>query len=52
MKNSCIDLIDLPDEILLIIFQKLNNIELFYSLIGVHQRLDNVLNDSILMFSP
>jgi hypothetical protein len=47
MRYLGIQLFDLPDEILLIIFEKFNNIELFYSLIGVHQRLDNVLHDSI-----
>jgi hypothetical protein len=47
MKYSSIQLTDLPDEILLIIFQKLNNIELLYSLMDVNPRLDNILNESI-----
>ena len=42
MKNS-VSLIDLPNEILLLIFKKLDNIDLLYSLVGINQRLDNVL---------
>jgi len=47
MEYSCVQLNDLPDEILLLIFKKLNNIELFYSLIGVNKRLDKILRDCI-----
>jgi len=37
----------LPDEILLIIFKKLNNIELLYSLINVNKRVKKIVHDSI-----
>jgi len=38
---------DLPDEILMIIFKKLDNITLLYSLIGVNIRLHKIVCDSI-----
>ncbi len=47
MNDSCIELNDLPDEILQIIFKKLNNLEVLYSLQGVNQRLNNIIYDSI-----
>jgi hypothetical protein len=47
MKDSCVGLNDLPDEILLIIFEKLNNIDLLYSLEGVNQRLNKVVHSPI-----
>jgi hypothetical protein len=47
MKYSSIRLTDLPDEILVIIFQKLPNIELLYSLMDLDPRLDGILNESI-----
>ena len=47
MDNSLIQLNDLPDEILLIIFKKLNNIELLYSLINVNERIKRIVHDSI-----
>ncbi len=40
---SLIQLNDLPDEILLIIFKKLNNIELLYSLINVNKRVKKIV---------
>ena len=43
MNDSIVSIVDLPNEILLIIFKKLNNIDLLYSLVGIHQRLDNVI---------
>ena len=46
MIYSCIQLVDLPNEILLIILKKLNNVELLFSLTGVYQHLDNILHDS------
>jgi hypothetical protein len=49
MKNSSLQLTDLPDEILMIIFKKLDNIELLYSLIDVDLRLNKILNESIFM---
>ncbi len=47
MKSSNIQLNDLPDEILLIILKKLNNISLLYSLMGINARLDKILHDYI-----
>jgi hypothetical protein len=45
MNNMIINILDLPDEILLTIFKKLNNIDLLYSLVGVNQKLDKVVCD-------
>ncbi len=47
MEYSSVQLDDLPDEILMIIFKKLNNITLLYSLIGVNIRLNKIVCDSI-----
>ena len=47
MEYSCIQLNDLPDEILLIIFQKLNNCDVLYSFMGFNERLDTILYDRI-----
>jgi hypothetical protein len=47
MIYSYLQLNNLPDEILLMIFKNLNNVELFYSLIGIHKRLDKILHDFI-----
>ena len=47
MEYSCIGLNDLPDEILLIIFKNLNNVDILYSLQGVNQRLNQIIQDSI-----
>ncbi|CAF4062341.1 unnamed protein product [Rotaria sordida] len=47
IEHSSIHLDNLPDEILLIIFNKLNNTTLLYSLLGVNKRLNKILYDSI-----
>ncbi|CAF3258015.1 unnamed protein product [Rotaria sp. Silwood2] len=47
MEDLVAQLNDLPDEILMIIFKKMHNIELLYFLIGVNKRLNKVLHDSI-----
>ncbi|CAF0943860.1 unnamed protein product [Rotaria sordida] len=47
MEYSCIGLNDLPDEILMIIFKKLNNFDVLYSLHGVNQRLNQIIQDRI-----
>lgn len=47
MKYGYIHLNDLPDEILLIIFKKLSNVDVLYSLIGVNKRLNKIVSDSI-----
>ncbi|CAF2101594.1 unnamed protein product [Rotaria magnacalcarata] len=46
-KHSSIQLTDLPDEILMIIFKQLYNVEILYSLIGVNKRLHRVIHDPI-----
>jgi hypothetical protein len=47
MEYSCIQLNDLPDEILMIILKKLNNLEILYSLIGVNKRSNKIVHDTI-----
>ncbi|CAF2143390.1 unnamed protein product [Rotaria magnacalcarata] len=47
MKYSCVELNDLPDEILLIIFKKLDNLEVLYSFQGVNERLNKIMHDPI-----
>ncbi|CAF3575023.1 unnamed protein product [Rotaria sordida] len=47
MINSCIGLNDLPDEILMIIFKKLNNIDILYSFYDANQRLNKIIHDPI-----
>ena len=47
IKHSCVGLNDLPDELLLIIFRKLNNIQVLYSLMDVNERLSEIVSDSI-----
>ncbi|CAF0921664.1 unnamed protein product [Adineta steineri] len=43
--NSCISIVDLPDEILLSIFNKLSNFDVLYWLVGVNIKLDNIARD-------
>jgi hypothetical protein len=46
MNRSNIHLLDLPDEILLIILKKLNNIDVLYSLLNIeNNRLDILAQD-------
>jgi hypothetical protein len=47
MSNSYIGLNHLPDEILIYIFQKLNNIDVLYSLQNVNKRLNRIIHDLI-----
>lgn len=42
-----IQLDDLPDEILLIIFKNLSNATLLYSLTGVSKRINQIVHDSV-----
>jgi hypothetical protein len=42
MEYSCVQLNDLPDEILMIIFTKLANAEVLCSLLGVNKRLNKI----------
>ncbi|CAF3943378.1 unnamed protein product [Rotaria magnacalcarata] len=46
MEYSCVEFDDLPDEILMMIFKKMNNAEVLYSLQGVNQRLNKIVQDS------
>ncbi|CAF2114504.1 unnamed protein product [Rotaria magnacalcarata] len=45
LNSKNINILDLPDEILLIIFHKLHMIEMFYSLVNVNQRFDRLVLD-------
>ncbi|CAF1370841.1 unnamed protein product [Rotaria sordida] len=45
-KNE-INILDLPDEMLLSIFNKLNNIDILYSLVDVNQRFDRLVFNSL-----
>ena len=45
-KND-INIIDLPDEMLLSIINKLNNIDILYSLVDVNQRFDRLTLNSL-----
>ncbi len=47
LEGLCVRLTDIPDEILLLILNKLTNIEVLYSLIGINIRLDKIVNDPI-----
>ncbi len=47
MKYSFVQLMNLSDEILLIIFKKLNNDEILYSLMNINIRLNQIIRDSI-----
>ncbi len=47
MSRSCVELNDLPDELLMIIFEQMNNVEVLYSLFGINERLDLILQDPI-----
>jgi len=47
MEYSRIQLNDLPDEILMIIFKKLANADVLYSLSGVNKRLNRIVHDSV-----
>lgn len=47
MKNSNVHLLELPNELLFIIFRHLNNTELLHSLMGVNVRLDEIISDRI-----
>jgi hypothetical protein len=48
MEHLCLQLNDLPDEILLIIFKKVNNVALLYSLFDTNKRFTKILHDPIL----
>jgi hypothetical protein len=45
MNHSTVNIVDLPDEILLHILKKLNNFDVLYSLVGVNEKLNRVACD-------
>jgi hypothetical protein len=45
--NNNLNILDLPDEILLIIFNKLNTIDTLYSLVDVNKRFDQLVLNSL-----
>ena len=45
--NNHLNILDLPDEILFIIFNKLNMVDVLYSLVDVNQRFDRLVLDSL-----
>jgi hypothetical protein len=45
--NNNLNILDLPDEILLIIFNKLNSIDALYSLVDVNERFDRLVLNSL-----
>lgn len=47
LEHSFVQLMDLSDEILVSIFEQLNNIEMFNSLLDINVRLDKILRDPI-----
>ncbi|CAF2933740.1 unnamed protein product [Rotaria sp. Silwood2] len=49
LNSNDINILDLPDEILSIIFNKLNTIDIFYSLVGVNHRFDLLTLDPLVI---
>jgi len=47
MDNFTVSMMDLPDEILLMIWNKLNKIDILYSFVGVNKRLDKLVCDIV-----
>ncbi|CAF5044917.1 unnamed protein product, partial [Rotaria magnacalcarata] len=47
MQGSSVELNDLSDEILLLIFKKLEKTEVLYLFLGVNQQFTRLVNDSI-----
>jgi hypothetical protein len=45
-KNDLLNILDLPDEVLLIIFNKLNMVDVFNSFVDVCERFDQLVFDS------
>ncbi len=45
LKNSDVNILDLPDEVLIIVFSKLRMVETLYSLVNVDQRFDRLVLD-------
>jgi hypothetical protein len=47
MNNSTVEFLDLPDEMLIEILNKLSSVNVLYSLLGVNKRLDRLARDTI-----
>ena len=47
MERSIVQLMDLPDEIILVILKKLDKINILYSLMNINTRLNRILHDPI-----
>jgi len=47
LNNNDLNILDLPDEILFIIFKKLNTTDLLHSLVNVNRRFDRLALDSL-----
>ncbi len=47
LNNNHLNILDLPDEVLLIILKKLNTIDLLHSLVDVNRRFDRLVLDSL-----
>jgi hypothetical protein len=45
VNNNCLNILDLPNEILFIIFNKLDMVDVLYSLVDVSQRLNQLVFD-------
>jgi hypothetical protein len=49
LNHNDINILDLPDEMLLAIFNKLNTTDMLYSLVDVNQRFDRLVLDSLVI---
>jgi hypothetical protein len=47
MNHSVIGIIDLPDEMIMTIWNKLDNIDVLYLFVGVNKRFDKLVRDRI-----
>jgi hypothetical protein len=47
LNNNRLNILDLPDEILCLIIEKLNMVDVFYSLVNVNQRFNRLVFDSL-----
>ena len=47
MENSFVQLMDLPNEIIVMILKKLANVEVLYSLMDINRRLNKIIHNSI-----
>ncbi|CAF0988645.1 unnamed protein product [Rotaria sordida] len=45
MEYSGIEFNDLPDEILMVVFKKLNNLDVLFSLQRINQRINKIIHD-------